>query len=86
MRQQIQNHNAYPLCRNRDEQVACVAEAMRRLGEGCTSDDLKSCLGITEVQLKAVADDARARAVTLSTVQTRISVPALRAGNFENRI
>lgn len=86
MRQQIQNHNAYPLCRNRDEQVACVAEAMRRLGEGCTADDLKSCLGITETQLKAVADDARARAVTLSTVQTRISVPAYRAGTFENRI
>ncbi len=87
MRQQIQNHNAYPHCRNRDEQVACVAEAMRRFGEGCTADDLKSCLGITEAQLKDVADDARSRAVTLSTYQTRISVPANRAaGNFENRI
>ncbi|UIK04880.1 hypothetical protein [Neorhizobium galegae] len=87
MRQQIQNHNAFPLCRNRDEQVACLAEAMRRFGEGCTADDLKACLGITQAQLMDIADDARARAVTLSTYQTRVSVPANRAtGMFENRI
>lgn len=76
---QVQNHNAYPLCRSRDEQIACVAEAMRRLGEGCTAQDLKNCLGITEVQLNAVVDDARARAVALSIYQTRVSVPARRA-------
>lgn len=74
-----QNHNAYPLCRNREEQVSCVAEAMRRLGEGCTTQDLKNCLGITEAQLNAVVDDARARAVELSVYQTRVSVPARRA-------
>jgi len=76
---QVQNHTAYPLCRNREEQVACVAEAMRRLGEGCTTQDLKNCLGITEVQLNAVVDDARARAVELSVYQRRVSVPARRA-------
>lgn len=75
----IENHNAFPLCRNRDEQVACVAEAMRRLGEGCTASDLKNCLGITTAQLEAIVDDARALAVRLSTHQTRASVPARRA-------
>ncbi|KKX28249.1 hypothetical protein [Rhizobium sp. LC145] len=76
---QPQNHNAYPLCRNRDEKVACVAEAMRRLGEGCTAQDLKNCLGITDAQLNDVVDDARARAVHLSVRQTRYSIPARRA-------
>ncbi|CAD7036595.1 hypothetical protein RHAB21_02545 [Pseudorhizobium halotolerans] len=75
----LENHNAYPLCRNRREQVACVGEAMRRLGEGCTADDLKNSLGITQAELEAVADDARAYAVAASTVQTRATVPANRA-------
>jgi hypothetical protein len=76
---QTQNHNAFPLCTTRDDQVACVAECMRRLGEGCTGDDIKNALGITSAQLKSLADDARARAVTLSVTQTRIAVPARRA-------
>jgi hypothetical protein len=75
----FENHNAYPLCRNRQEQIACVGEAMRRLGEGCTADDLKSSLGITQSQLEAVVDDARAYAVERSTYQRRFSVPAQRA-------
>lgn len=75
----FQNHNSYPLCSTRDEKVACVAEAMRRLGDGCTEDDLKTTLGITSSELKSVADDARARAVTLSVTHIRVSVPARRA-------
>lgn len=75
----VENHRAFPLCRNRDEQVACVAEAMRRLGEGCTENDLKNCLGITTAQLVSLADDARARATELSTVHIRDTVPARRA-------
>lgn len=75
----FQNHNAYPLCRNRQEQVECVGEAMRRLGEGCTESDLKNSLGITASQLNEVADDARAYAVAVSTHQLRVSVPAQRA-------
>ncbi|TWF53240.1 hypothetical protein [Neorhizobium alkalisoli] len=75
----VQNHSAYPQCRNRDEQVACVGEAMRRLGEGCTRQDLKNCLGITDSQLESVVDDARAYAVEASTTQTRATVPARRA-------
>lgn len=76
---QVQNHNAYPLCRTRDEKIACVAETMRRLGEGCTEDDLKNCLGITTVELKSIADDARALAVALSVSHIRATVPARRA-------
>lgn len=76
---QIQNHNAFPLCRDRDEKIACVAEAMRRLGEGCTEADLKNTLGITTAELNDLADEARARAVSLSVTQTRASVPARRA-------
>lgn len=75
----LENQNAFPHCRNRREQVACVGEAMRRLGEGCTADDLKASLGITQAQLDAIADDARAYAVSKSTVQTRATVPAARA-------
>jgi hypothetical protein len=76
---QVQNHNAYPHCTTRDQKVACVAECMRRLGEGCTEDDLKTALGITSAELKTVADDARAMAMTLSVTQTRATVPARRA-------
>lgn len=75
----IENHNAFPLCRNRDEQVVCVGEAMRRIGEGCTASDLKSSLGITQAQLDDVADDAVAYAFSVSTRHTRASVPARRA-------
>ena len=75
----FENHNAFPLCRNRQEQIACVGEAMRRLGEGCTAEDLKNSLGITQAQLEAIADDARAYAVEASTVQTIATVPANRA-------
>ncbi len=75
----VDNHNAYPLCRNRQEQVACVGEAMRRLGEGCTASDLKNSLGITQIQLEAVVDDARAYATERSTRQTRYSLPVQRA-------
>ena len=75
----LENHNAFPHCRNRQEQVARVGEAMRRLGEGCTADDLKVSLGITQAELDAIADDARAYAVSKSTVQTRTTVPAARA-------
>lgn|GEM_PF-2678623 len=75
----FENHNAYPLCRNREEQVACVGEAMRRLGDGCTAQDLKNSLGITQAQLEAIADEARAYAVAASTIQTRATVPARRA-------
>jgi hypothetical protein len=75
----FENHNAFPLCRNRQEQVACVGEAMRRLGEGCTAADLKNSLGITQAQLDALADDARAYAVSASVTQTRAAVPASRA-------
>jgi hypothetical protein len=75
----FENHNAYPLCRTRQEQVECVGEAMRRLGEGCTESDLKNSLGITTSQLNEVADDARAYAVAASTYQRRVSVPAQRA-------
>lgn len=73
----FQNHNAWHLCRDRDERVACVASAMRRLGEGCTAEDLKLSLGITQSDLDAVADDARSLAVQQSTTYTRITVPAL---------
>lgn len=75
----VENHNAYHLCRNLQERIACVGEAMRRLGEGCTSSDLKNSLGITQAQLDEVADDARAYATERSTRQTRYSVPAQRA-------
>lgn len=79
MRDQIQNHNAFPLCRDRKEKIACVAEAMRRLGDNCTTETLKSSLGITQRELDAVADDARSLAAGLSVRQTRYSVPANRA-------
>lgn len=75
----FENHNAFPHCRNRQEQVACVGEAMRRLGEGCTAEELKTSLGITQAQLDAIADDARAYAVQASVTQTRAAVPANRA-------
>lgn len=75
----VQNHNAYPLCTTRDQQIACVAECMRRLGEGCTEDDIKAALGITSAELKSVVDPARALAMKLSITQTRASVPARRA-------
>jgi len=75
----LENHNAYPLCRTRAEKIACVAEAMRRLGEGCTADDLKTSLGITETELMSVVDDARALATTLSVRQTRARMPAVQA-------
>lgn len=75
----FENHNAFPHCRNRQEQIACVGEAMRRLGEGCTAADLKNSLGITQAQLDEIADDARAYAVAASTVQTRAAVPVNRA-------
>jgi hypothetical protein len=75
----FENHNAYPLCRNRQEQVACVGEAMRRLGEGCTAEDLKNCLGITQAQLDDLVDDARAYAFAASISQRRPTVQAKRA-------
>lgn len=74
-----ENHNAYPMCNTRAEKVACIAEAMRRLGEGCTAEDLKNCLGITDAQLKEVVDDARAEATARSIRQTRSRVPVARA-------
>lgn len=76
---QFQNHKAYAQCQDRSEQVACVGETMRRLGEGCTSDDLKTTLGITTAQLNDVADEARAYAVSASTRFVRASVAAGRA-------
>lgn len=75
----FENHNAYHLCRSRQERVACVGEAMRRLGEGCTADDIKNSLGITQPELEDVVDDARSYAARLSVVQTRATVPANRA-------
>ena len=75
----FENHHAYPHCRNRQEQIACVGEAMRRLGDGCTASDLKNSLGITQAQLEGIADEARAYAVAASTIQTRVTVPARRA-------
>lgn len=77
--QKLHNHNAYPLCRNRNEQIACVGEAMRRLGEGCTESDLKNSLGITTVQLNAVADEARAYAFARSTSRGRAYNPVAHA-------
>lgn len=74
-----ENHNAWHLCRNRNEKVECVASVMRRLGEGCTAQDIMTCLGITKAELESVADDARALATRLSTIQTRATVPARRA-------
>jgi hypothetical protein len=73
------NHNAFHLCRNRREQIACVGEAMRRLGEGCTASDIKNSLGIIQSTLDDLADEARAYAVAASTVQTRAVVQAQRA-------
>ena len=73
------NHNAYPLCRNRRERIECVGEAMRRLGEGCTENDLKNSLGITTAQLYDVADDARAYAFARSTSRGRAYGPVARA-------
>lgn len=73
----VQNHNAWKLCRNRDERIACLASAMRRLGEGCTAHDLKLCLGISQSEIENHADEARALAVEQSTRYTRITVPAL---------
>lgn len=73
------NHNAFPLCRNREEQIACVGETMRRFGEGCTASDLKNSIGITQAQLDDLGDEARAYAVAASTYQRRAPVPARRA-------
>lgn len=75
----FENHNAYPLCRNRKEQVACVGETMRRLGEGCTENDIKTSLGITSAQLNDVADEARVYAVIRSTSRGRAYNPVARA-------
>ena len=71
----VNNHNAWHLCRNRTEQFECVAEAMRRLGEGCTASDIQTALGITAKELEAVVDDARSIATRRSTRQ----VPASQA-------
>ena len=63
-------HELFHTCSNRAERVACVASAMRRLGEGCTDTDLMTHLGITKSDLLSVADDARAKAVVDSTRET----------------
>lgn len=76
---EVKNHNAWHLCRNRGEQVECVAEAMRRLGEGCTDTDIQNALGITRKHLLSVVDDARALATARSMRHVRVSVPSSRA-------
>jgi hypothetical protein len=69
----FENLNAFPLCRNRPERVACLGEAMIRNGEGCTASDLKNSIGITQAQLDDLGDDARAYAMARSVCQGRAS-------------
>lgn len=64
---------------SRKQQVEATAEAMRILGEGCTSADLKNKLGCTQPELEAIADDARGLAMARAERHTRFVVPARRA-------
>ena len=61
------------------QKTASLADAMLRLGEGCTREDLKTLTGCTEADLFTYGDAARAMAYEKSVSQTRARVPASRA-------
>ena len=71
----VDNQNAWPKCRNDDERIACLASAMRRLGENCTAHNLKVGLGVTQQELEKYGDRARAKAAADSITRVRRPVP-----------
>lgn len=75
----FENHNAWPLCRNDKEKVACMASAMQRLGDECTVENMKASLGVTSRDIEKYGDQARAKAAADSIYQTRARVPATQA-------
>ncbi len=73
---EVDNQNAWPKCRDDDDRIACLASAMRRLGDNCTAQNLKVGLGITQRELDKYADRARAKAAADSVYQRIVRVPA----------
>jgi hypothetical protein len=58
--------------------IEAMAEGMRRIGDGCTRNDLK-LLGFSEMQIENNSDQARELAMAKAHHSIRSRVPARRA-------